>query len=270
MVAYRVVSVLAINVAASLRLIPLAARIVVLLALSVGLFPTPARAFLDPPYITPANPTVGAPISVNIYGGVCDIADMGIVWPPPVTQEGNEITISFTGIHETDLEWCYFSIGTESYPVGAYQAGSYVLNVERRYTSGTGVWIYETLGVIPFAVAGPFPSKTEAAPALGVVGASALLIGLIVFAAGSLRSKAMGTLTIHLFFKNCQSGGVEHRNPYPDTGASLMESRYGRASRCTDAGSHVRPAYSCSRARSSTQRYDRGAGHDGAWRPHCR
>ena len=181
MVAYRVASVLAITVAASLRLIPLAARIAVLLALSVGLFPTPARAFLDPPYITPANPTVDAPISVNVYGGECDLLDYGIVWPPPVTQEGSKITILFTGSHHTDPEWCIFGVGTATYPVGTYPAGTYVLHVERRYASVTGVWIQETLGIIPFTVTGPMPApQTEAAPALGIVGFYVLLIGLMV------------------------------------------------------------------------------------------
>jgi len=190
MVACRVAPVLARTLASPLELIRRAACVATLL-LSVGLFPTSARAFLDPPYITPANPTVGAPISVNIYGGVCDLADSGPVWPPPVTQEGSNITILLTGSHQTDPEWCYFSVGTETYPVGAYGAGSYTLDVERRYPSVTGVWVHETLGIIPFIVSGPIPTQTKAAPALGIVGASVLILVLMALAARHLCSKML-------------------------------------------------------------------------------
>jgi len=178
--------VLAITVASLLRLIPLV-RIAVLLALSVGLFPTPARAFLDPPYITPANPTVDAPISVNVYGGECDLLDYGIVWPPPVTQEGTEITILFFGIHEVDPEWCYYGIGLATFLVGTYPEGSYTLDVERQYFNFAGVLVQETLGIIPFTVGGPAPAQIPTAPALNVGGLCVLLVALMAVAARRLR-----------------------------------------------------------------------------------
>jgi hypothetical protein len=68
--------------------------LLVLSGLSFLLRATAAPAFLDPPYITPASPTAGDLISVNIYGGECDLVDMGIVLPP-ITQQGNAITIPF-------------------------------------------------------------------------------------------------------------------------------------------------------------------------------
>lgn len=163
-------------------------RISLLLLVVLVTFAQPARAFLDPPYITPVHPTAGEAILVNIYGGECDLADSGPVWPPPVTQEGNELTIHLTGSHHTDPEWCYFSIGTETYPVGVYPAGAYVLNVERRYMSASGVWIYETLGIVPFTVtAGTPPFPTVAAPSLNLGGLSVLLLLLASIAACRLR-----------------------------------------------------------------------------------
>jgi hypothetical protein len=89
-------------------------RVAPMLALLLALFAAPAWAFLDPPYITPANPTVGDAISVSIYGGECDLVHDGVVWPPPVSRQGNDITILFTGIQESDPELCYFSIATRS------------------------------------------------------------------------------------------------------------------------------------------------------------
>jgi hypothetical protein len=138
-----------------------------------------AWAFLDPPYITPANPTAGDSISVSIYGGECDVADDGVVWPPPVTQEGNAIEILLSGIHEGDPEWCYFGIGTVSYSIGSYSSGTYTLDVERRYMTVFGTWTQETLGVIPFTVAGAPPKAPIEAPASSNTSLAALLAALI-------------------------------------------------------------------------------------------
>ena len=146
-----------------------------------------AWAFLDPPYITPANPVAGELISVNIYGGQCDLVDDGFAWPPPVTQQGNELTILFTGIHEEDPEWCYYGIGTATFPVGSYPTGSYTLQVERRYGTFDG-WVTETLGVIPFTVSGVPPQQPIEAPTLSTVGLGSLLLALIAMALLALHA----------------------------------------------------------------------------------
>lgn len=168
-------------------------RVAPLLALLLALFAPHARAFLDPPYITPAHPSVGDAISVSIYGGQCDLVHDGVEWPPPVTQKGNEITILFRGIHETNPELCYYGVGTATYPVGSYPAGSYTLHVEWRYISFSGVWIHETIGVIPFTVTGenPPPARPVATPALGVAALGILMLMLAGFAARGLRSRRL-------------------------------------------------------------------------------
>ena len=117
-----------------------ASRLKSLLALALALCAQPASAFLDPPYITPANPAAGELVSVNIYGGECDLLDYGIVWPPPITQQGNAVAVLFTGIHEEDPEWCYYGVGTATVPIGRYPPGSYSLDVERRYGNVFGSW----------------------------------------------------------------------------------------------------------------------------------
>jgi len=144
-------------------------------------------AFLDPPYVTPANPTAGDLISVNIYGGECDLVDYGITWPPPVTQQGNDVEILFTGVHEGDPEFCYYGIGTSTYPVGTFPPGSYTLDVERRYMSFSGPWVQETLGIVPFTVLGASPQQTFVAPTLDIVGLCSLLLSLIATALLKLR-----------------------------------------------------------------------------------
>ena len=160
-----------------------------LLAFAFALFAQRASAFLDPPYITPASPMAGELVSVNIYGGGCDVADDGINWPPPVTQQGSEITILFTGIHEGDPEFCYYGIGTATYPVGSFPPGSYTLDVERRYFGFSGSWVRETLGVIPFTVSGVPPQQPIEAPTLNSAGLASLLLALTAVARLALRSR---------------------------------------------------------------------------------
>jgi hypothetical protein len=150
----------------------------VLLVFALALCAQPAKAFLDPPYLTPANPVAGELVSVNIYGGECDVADTGVIWPPPVTQQGNAITILLTGIHEGDPEFCYFGIGNNTKPVGRFPPGNYVLDVERRYGTPFGTWAQETLGIIPFAVSAAPRQEPVETPTLTRTGLTAFLLAL--------------------------------------------------------------------------------------------
>jgi hypothetical protein len=108
-----------------------------LLGLAFAICAQRASAFLDPPYVTAANPTSHDTILVNAYGGECDVLNIGIV-PPAISQEDSEVTVSFTGIHEGDPEFCYYGIGTSTYPLGTCPPGAYTLDVERRYVSFSG------------------------------------------------------------------------------------------------------------------------------------
>jgi hypothetical protein len=158
-----------------------------LLAVALALCAQPAWAFLDPPYLTPANPVAGELVSVNIYGGECDVADTGVIWPPPVTQQGNAVTILLTGIHEGDPEFCYFSLATELIPVGRFSPGNYTLDVERRYGTPFGVWAQETLGIIPFTVSAVPQQQPIETPTLSRAGLAVLLLALVGVVLRNLR-----------------------------------------------------------------------------------
>jgi hypothetical protein len=149
----------------------------------------PASAYVGTPYLTPLQPSPNDAISVNVYSDECDVVDVGIPWPPPVSRQGNKITILFTGIHEGDPEFCYFGAGVSSYPVGTYPQGSYTLDVERRYMSFSGTWIQETLNIIPFTIVGQPPQEPVTAPALDDAGAGILLLALASLAVWSLYSR---------------------------------------------------------------------------------
>lgn len=161
----------------------------VLLVFALALCAQPAKAFLDPPYLTPANPIAGELVSVNIYGGECDVADTGVIWPPPITQQGSSVVILFTGIHEENPEWCYFDVGTSTYSVGTFPPGNYTLDVERRYGTIFGEWAQETLGVIPFAVSAAPQQQPVETPTLSLAGLTALLLAMISAVLRNLRKR---------------------------------------------------------------------------------
>lgn len=116
-------------------------------------FAQTAHAFLDPPYITPEHPVAGETISVNIYGGICD-AIGSVPGYPQISQEGNSIRILFLSVSYNSPELCFWPVGTATDPIGAYPAGSYTLQVDRTYSDVGGNTIVETLGLLPFTVAG--------------------------------------------------------------------------------------------------------------------
>ena len=165
-----------------------ASRFKGLLALALALCAQPASAFsIRRTSRRRIQPLVDA-VSVNVYGGECDVLNIGIV-PPVAEQHGREITILFTGIHEGDPEWCYFSLATESFPVGTYPPGSYTLQVDRRYSTVFGTWVRETLGIIPFTVTGAPSAQPIAAPTLSTAG----LAGLLLMVIGAARPTRTAT-----------------------------------------------------------------------------
>jgi hypothetical protein len=156
--------------------------------LALALWAPSASAFLDPPYITPASPMAGDVISVNVYGGECDIADGGVVWLAPVSEHGNEFTVLLTGGHEEDPEFCYFGVGTFTSPIGVYPPGTYTLRVDWRYDTFNG-WVTQTLGTIPFTVAYAPQQQPSEAPALSLQGLVGLVLILVAISLCTLRRR---------------------------------------------------------------------------------
>jgi hypothetical protein len=161
-------------------------RIVPTLALIFVLATPSARAFFDPPWITPAAPRVGETVSVNIHGGICD----GVIeWPgyPQILRNGNEIRIVEYGVHEGSEDWCIYPVGTLTVPIGAFPAGNYSLTVDFTYDNypfGLGTI---TLGVIPFTVTGV--SAAAPVPTSSVLGRIAFLLLISVPALWTLRMR---------------------------------------------------------------------------------
>jgi hypothetical protein len=199
-----------------------------MLALLFTLFAPRAHTFFDPPYITPASPIAGQTISVNIRGGVCD-SILYIPGYPQISQQSNAIRILFFGVRYTDPILCNIGVGTATFPVSAYPAGAYTLRVDLYYFDMNGDDTVDTLGIVPFTVAGA-PSPAIAAPTLSTLGLSALALIVMGCAGWAMRKRRM---SVFLPLLSCLSFHVD-RSRFVDT------SSCGRTIR-PDAQRHVDP-----------------------------
>jgi len=152
---------------------PLFATAVVLLAV----FSQSASAFFDPPYVSPSLPTASDVVSVNIRAGICDTL-VGIPGYPQITRDDNSVRILLFAVRYEDSELCSLGVGTATYSIGTYSPGEYSVQVDIFYYDGGGNPRTETLGVVPFTIAGDTPS---AIPANGVgrIGLLALILGML-------------------------------------------------------------------------------------------
>ena len=161
------------------------------------LFARTACAFFDPPYLTPEAPVAGELVSVNIRGGVCDTI-LGLPGWPHISQVGNSIRIVFWGVRNEDPILCNYPVGTGTFAVGAYPAGSYTLQVDLEYFGDLGGILSETLGVIPFTVTAS-AAQPAALPSLNGIGLGILGLTLLVRAMRRLRrARTLALLSIVL------------------------------------------------------------------------
>ena len=141
-----------------------------------------AHAFIDPPWITPAQPRAGETVSVNIRMGGCDVTAERPGYPQ-ITQAGNAIRILEYGHHWDDAELCIWGVGTSIDPIGAFSPGDYTLTVDFIYYNYPDGYATITLGVIPFTVTGAPPAvPVPASHPLGLFALSFLMSGLATWA----------------------------------------------------------------------------------------
>ena len=159
-----------------------------MLAFALG-FARSTHAFIDAPYLTPIQPHNGERVSINLRAGMCDGIG-SIPGYPQVSQNGNAIRIVLWSSSNSDPILCNFPVGTSTYAVGNYPAGSYTLQVDRQYLSDLGSLLTETLATIPFVVTGA-SGPPAPAPTLGYPGLVILGIGLSVAVAGALRCRRL-------------------------------------------------------------------------------
>lgn len=174
-------------------------RAAIALALAVvALIAPSAQAFIDPPYLSPEHPIAGETVSVKIRAGVCDaIGELPGAGYPRITQDGNVIRMTLWSSTDTDPILCNVPIGTGTYAFGAFPPGSYTIQVDRDYFGDLGGLLTETLGVLPFTVAGA-PAPPVAAPTSNGLGLALLMAGVLGLVAWRLRRHRSFSLLLAL------------------------------------------------------------------------
>ena len=150
-----------------------------------------AQDFPGRPYLTPANPTPSDIITVNIVGDGCEALDSGVIYPPPITREGNALQVVFTGGYWTDPLDCLLAPGVQTYPLASFPAGSYALDIIWRYPGMSGAIEQQDLGALSFTVTGGTPAQPISAPTLEFPGLASLPVLLLGVALMSLRKRIL-------------------------------------------------------------------------------
>ena len=158
-----------------------------LIFLTLMLLSQLAQAFVDPPTLSPTNPTEGQTVSVSIRVGQCDGLPGGA---EQITQTGNSIRILLNSYHAFDSEFCNIIVGVRTFPLGAYPAGSYTVQIDRTYEAVLPPrTIVETLGILPFTVTGA--AAPAVLPTTGFIGLLALFATILLVAAPVLRRRQL-------------------------------------------------------------------------------
>ena len=146
-----------------------------------------AQAYFNPPTISPANPVAGEPISMQIFGGECDIFEDGPN-ETDLVRVGSSITMTIDGAHADDPMLCFPDVGTWTYPVGGLPAGQYTLEVQFRYAYPGGP-IVESLGTVSFSVTPPAATPVPSTTSGGGLLLTLLFLSGAAFAYSDARSR---------------------------------------------------------------------------------
>lgn len=142
-----------------------------------------AQAFVDPPTLSPTNPTSGQTVSVNIRFGVCDVIGVIREGYPKITQTGDAVRILLVS-NVPNSGFCNFPILTGVFSIGAYSAGSYTVQVDRIYSVADGDAVENLAGLSLIVVDAIEPSLL---PTTGTLSLFILAVIIIFIATAMLR-----------------------------------------------------------------------------------
>ncbi len=151
-----------------------------LLAVTLACFSSVASAYLTLDAIVPASPQAGETVAARVSAGICD----GIIESPgypQVSQAGNVIRLLLDTLQYDDPILCNIDEGTINIPFGELPTGDYVLQLDRHYVNFFGSHIIETVGTLPFSVAGG--AAATPLPASGPGSLVVLALGLLALTA---------------------------------------------------------------------------------------
>lgn len=146
---------------------------------SVLAFATPsaARAYVTTPRVAPANPDSTQLLSISVTAGFCDTF-VGDAHSGSVSISGHRIRVVLYSRDNTDSFCIYPPASTFQFVVGPFTAGTYTLQIDRRYTPIAGPDVVETLSTTPLRVvsgrAAPVPATSPPILVLLAAGLSLL------------------------------------------------------------------------------------------------
>lgn len=182
-------------------------RVLILLVLTVS---SNAYCFIDPPTFTPAIPTAGQEVLINVRFGVCDGY---LAASPTITFSGTNIEI----IYQTATSgFCNIPIATLTTSLGTLAAGNYSIVIKKNNSVLGSPPILSIVGTYTLlvqqgAVTIPVPAMT---PGFMIVFVITLLF-LVVFS----KKRAIGALSIACIAVSYPGTGIagqEARNEIPD------------------------------------------------------
>lgn len=153
-----------------------------------------AFAYIDPPVLVPPVANVGQTIGVQLSAGICDIfaSDPQDAYPQ-ITVSGNQIHLVMFSFHYEDPIQCIFLPETTVQPLGTFDAGQYVVVIDRVYPEVGGGVTTERLAELQLVVGGGGAPPAQL-PVTGPVALFALIVGVLLISMRRFHSRVR-----HLF-----------------------------------------------------------------------
>lgn len=182
----------------------------------------PAMAYIYPPTLNPENAAIGELVHLQMESGYCDgiVSDPDGVYPQ-ITISGNQIHIMFFSVHYDPGPDCIFGPGTLNYPIGQFDAGDYIVTVDRFYPDIGGTTT-ETLGQLALTVGGGSPAAQQLPVNLP------LYMWGLLFALGAIACRALQLSDLRKGAVAARSS--KHRFPLERTDESVFSQRLEKKS----------------------------------------
>ena len=151
-------------------------------------FSSMANAYVNPPIFTPEQPAAGELVSMAVTFGDCDIYGEYPLDPtafPRVERNGNTIRVTLYGYQYDDLILCTMPETTRVIQLGAYEAGTYTVQLVRTHETEVGFVYSDILQSVIAVGAG----VSEATP-LPAVGSMAIIVLIVILGVLGLRARA--------------------------------------------------------------------------------
>lgn len=149
------------------------------------------NAYINPPSLSPSDPTAGQPVSIVTDAGGCDAIAVEPGYPH-VSQSGSSIRVVFLAFRFTDPIQCNLIPTVSPQVFGSYPPGDYDVTVAVFYYDGFGNPQTEDIGVLPMRVSAAATAPVSASTLSPL---SLFILGLSIVAVTWRPHQALGIKT---------------------------------------------------------------------------